>query len=104
MTGVEELYPRPPNLRRTPRAHFFLGPSEYSDSTHAKYMLQASVVKAVVHFRRFLFEMGLTEDHCSEATIVDGDNNVQAAILAMKPKVTTYCGKQIMPACLTNHS
>jgi hypothetical protein len=54
-------------------------------------MLQASVAKAVVHFRRFLFEMGLTEDHCSKATIVEGDNNVQAAILEQFAAAQHHC-------------
>lgn len=56
-------------------------------STHAEYQIQASVTKSVVHFRQLLFEMGLADDHCREATIVEGDNT-QAVNLGMEPKVT----------------
>ena len=56
-------------------------------STHAEYQIQASVTKSVVHFRQLLFEMEL-EEHCQEATIVEGDNT-QAVTLAVSPKVTS---------------
>jgi hypothetical protein len=55
-------------------------------STHAEYQIQASVTKSVVHFRQLLFEMEL-EEHCREATIVEGDNT-QAVTLGVSPKVT----------------